>query len=75
MARVLSYPRLISMENFRLVAELMTWLVKQYNFTFFSSCHFIFSSIRYDPLADVPSDIEGEQDRVIFIRTIAQIIV
>ncbi|CAF5206358.1 unnamed protein product, partial [Rotaria magnacalcarata] len=33
MARVLSYPRLISMENFRqpnfrLVAELMTWLVK-----------------------------------------------
>ena len=34
MARVLSYPRLISMENFRqpnfpLVAELMTWLVKQ----------------------------------------------
>lgn len=32
-------------------------------------------SIRYDPLADVPTDIEGEQDRVIFIRTIAQIIV
>jgi len=30
---------------------------------------------RYDPLADVPSDIEGEQDRVIFIRTITQIIV
>ncbi|CAF3872111.1 unnamed protein product [Rotaria sp. Silwood2] len=62
MARVLSYPRLISMENFRqpnfrLVAELMTWLVKQ-----------------YDPQADVPNDIEGEQDRVMFIRTIAQII-
>lgn len=62
MARVLSYPRLISMENFRqpnfrLVAELMTWLVKQ-----------------YDPLADVPSDIEGEQDRVMFIRAITQII-
>ena len=63
MARVLSYPRLISMENFRqpnfrLVAELMTWLVKQ-----------------YDPLTDVHPDIEGEQDRVIFIRTIAQIVV
>ncbi|CAF0798128.1 unnamed protein product [Rotaria sp. Silwood1] len=62
MARVLSYPRLISMENFRqpnfrLVAEIMTWLVKQ-----------------YDPLSDVPSDIEGEQDRVIFIRAITQII-
>ncbi|CAF2970910.1 unnamed protein product [Rotaria sp. Silwood2] len=62
MARVLSYPRLISMENFRqpnfrLVAEIMTWLVKQ-----------------YDSLADVPSDIEGEHDRVIFIRSITQII-
>ncbi|CAF3597040.1 unnamed protein product [Rotaria sp. Silwood1] len=62
MARVLSYPRLISMENFRqpnfrLVAELMTWLVKQ-----------------YDPQADIPHDIEGEQDRVMFIRTIAQTI-
>ncbi|CAF0913997.1 unnamed protein product [Rotaria sordida] len=62
MARVLSYPRLISMENFRqpnfrLVAELMTWLVKQ-----------------YDPQSDVPNDIEGEQDRVLFIRTVAQII-
>lgn len=30
---------------------------------------------RYDPLADVPNDIEGEQDRVMFIRTITQIIV
>ncbi|CAF0993618.1 unnamed protein product [Adineta steineri] len=62
MARVLSYPRLISMENFRqpnfrLVAEIMTWLVKQ-----------------YDPLTDVPNDIESEQERVIFIRTITQII-
>ncbi|CAF2029434.1 unnamed protein product [Rotaria magnacalcarata] len=62
MARVLSYPRLISMENFRqpnfrLVAELMTWLVKQ-----------------YDSQADIPNDIEGEHDRVIFIRTVAQII-
>ncbi|CAF0966667.1 unnamed protein product [Rotaria sordida] len=62
MARVLSYPRLISMENFRqpnfrLVAELMTWLVKQ-----------------YDPQSDVPNDIEGEQDRVMFIRAVAQII-
>ncbi|CAF1083811.1 unnamed protein product [Adineta ricciae] len=62
MARVLSYPRLISMENFRqpnfpLVAELMAWLCKQ-----------------YDPLADVSTSIEREQDRVIFIRTVAQII-
>lgn len=45
MARVLSYPRLISMENFRqpnfrLVAELMTWLVKQYNLSIFSIFYF-----------------------------------
>ncbi|CAF1686641.1 unnamed protein product, partial [Adineta ricciae] len=62
MTRVLSYPRLISMENFRqpnfrLVAELMAWLVKQ-----------------YDPLSEVPTEIEREQDRVLFIRTVAQII-
>ena len=70
MARVLSYPRLISMENFRqpnfrLVAELMTWLVKQYNKLF----RFLFLSypqFRYDPQADVPHDTEGEHDRVIF---------
>lgn len=30
---------------------------------------------RYDPLADVPLEIESEQDRVVFIRTITQIIV
>lgn len=81
MARVLSYPRLISMENFRqpnfrLVAEIMTWLVKQFSIAIFCN---IFNSIsiliRYDPLADVPTDIEGEQDRVMFIRAVTQIIV
>jgi len=53
MARVLSYPRLISMENFRqpnfrLVAELMTWLVKQYNSLIFSislSLYLLFSKL------------------------------
>jgi clusterin-associated protein 1 len=80
MARVLSYPRLISMENFRqpnfrLVAELMTWLVKQYNHTFSILFSSYFFQIRYDPLADVPIDIEGEQDRVMFVRYITQIIV
>ncbi|KAG1669353.1 Clusterin-associated protein 1 [Nymphon striatum] len=60
MMRALSYPRLISMENFRtpnfeLVAEILGWLVK-----------------RYDPNADMPSEIDTEQDRVIFIRSVAQ---
>jgi clusterin-associated protein 1 len=61
MMRGLGFPRLVSLENFRvpnfpLVAELLIWLVK-----------------RYDPDADVPTDIETEHDRIMFIRTIAQL--
>lgn len=61
--------------NFRLVAELMTWLVKQYDKSFKTFLNFILIKFRYDPQADVPDDIEGEQDRVMFIRAVAQIIV
>lgn len=60
MMRALGYPRLISLENFRqpnfrLVSEMLSWLVK-----------------RFEPNADLPSDIDTEQDRVIFIRSIVQ---
>ncbi|XP_033108039.1 clusterin-associated protein 1-like isoform X2 [Anneissia japonica] len=60
MMRALGYPRLISMENFRmpnfaLVAEVLIWLVK-----------------RYDPNADIPTDTDSEQDRVIFVKSVAQ---
>ncbi|XP_068003457.1 clusterin-associated protein 1 isoform X2 [Melanerpes formicivorus] len=60
MMRALGYPRLISMENFRtpnfkLVAEVLLWLVK-----------------RYEPQTDIPSDVETEQDRVFFIKAVAQ---
>ena len=60
MMRALGYPRLISMENFRqpnfgLVAEILAWLV-----------------IQYDPQADIPSDTDTEQDRVIFIKSVTQ---
>jgi len=41
----------------------------------YRSIFFFIIMSRYDPLADVPNDIEGEQDRVMFIRTITQIIV
>lgn len=80
MTRVLSYPRLISMENFRqpnfrLVAELMAWLVKQYDNPSLSSLIFNYFQYRYDPLSDIPTEIGREQDRVLFIRTVAQIIV
>ncbi|KAI8924489.1 Clusterin-associated protein-1-domain-containing protein [Entophlyctis helioformis] len=57
--RGLGYPKPISMESFRtpnfeLTADILLWLVKN-----------------YDPSIDVSSDISSEQDRVIFIKTIA----
>ncbi|NWI86795.1 CLUA1 protein, partial [Pitta sordida] len=60
MMRALGYPRLISMENFhspnfRLVAEVLLWLVR-----------------RYDPEADIPADVDTEQDRVFFIKAVAE---
>jgi len=60
MMRGLGYPRIISMENFRipnfkLVAEIIFWLVK-----------------RFDPKADIPDVIEEERDRVEFIRAACQ---
>ncbi|XP_048465361.1 clusterin-associated protein 1 homolog isoform X2 [Rhincodon typus] len=60
MMRALGYPRLISMENFRipnfaLVSEILIWLVK-----------------RYEPQTDIPTDVDTEQDRVFFIKAVAQ---
>lgn len=60
MARVLGYPRLISVENFRqpnfpLLAELLKWLVK-----------------RYDPHTDIPTETDTESDRIIFVKSVAQ---
>jgi clusterin-associated protein 1 len=60
MTRVLGYPRLISMENFRqpnfaLIAELLKWLVK-----------------RYDPQMDIPTDTDTESDRILFVKSVAQ---
>ncbi len=58
--RSLGYPRIISMENFRipnfkLVAEITYWLIK-----------------RFDPKANIPDEIEEERDRVEFIRAACQ---
>ncbi|XP_020291052.1 clusterin-associated protein 1 [Pseudomyrmex gracilis] len=60
MMRVLGYPRLISLANFRapnfpLVAEILVWLVK-----------------RFDPDVDIPSDQETEDQRVALIRSVAE---
>uniref|UniRef100_A0A1I7W3N0 Clusterin-associated protein 1 n=2 Tax=Loa loa TaxID=7209 RepID=A0A1I7W3N0_LOALO len=55
--RILGYPRLVSMENFRtpnfkLVAELLEWLVH-----------------RYDAQISIPLVIETEQERAFFIKS------
>ncbi|XP_012256437.2 clusterin-associated protein 1 [Athalia rosae] len=60
MMRVLGYPRLISLANFRvpnfpLVAEILIWLVK-----------------RFDPDADIPSEHSSEQERVALVRRTAE---
>ncbi|EFN77153.1 Clusterin-associated protein 1 [Harpegnathos saltator] len=60
MMRVLGYPRLISIANFRvpnfpLVAEILIWLVK-----------------RFDPDVDISNDHDIEDQRVALIRTVAE---
>ena len=63
MMRTLGYPRLISMENFR-----------QCNFPLVVE---ILSWLveRYDPKASLPTDTDTEQDRVIFIKAVAEFMV
>ncbi|XP_072167689.1 clusterin-associated protein 1-like [Diadema setosum] len=60
MMRALGYPRLISMENFRTP-----------NFALVAEV-LIWLVKRYDPNADIPTDTDSEQDRVIFIKSAAQ---
>ncbi|XP_039348169.1 clusterin-associated protein 1 isoform X6 [Mauremys reevesii] len=60
MMRALGYPRLISMENFRTP-----------NFMLVSEM-LLWLCRRYEPQTDVPSDVETEQDRVFFIKAVAQ---
>jgi len=63
MMRVLGYPRLISIANFRvpnfpLVAEILVWLVKQ-----------------FDPDIDIPNEHDTEEQRVALIRNVAEFMV
>uniref|UniRef100_K7GFC4 Clusterin associated protein 1 n=1 Tax=Pelodiscus sinensis TaxID=13735 RepID=K7GFC4_PELSI len=60
MMRALGYPRLISMENFRTP-----------NFMLVSEV-LLWLCKRYEPQTDVPSDVETEQDRIFFIKAVAQ---
>eukprot|EP00798_Chlamydomonas_sp_ICE-L_P030274 gene30274-35262_t len=59
--KALGYPRLISMENFRianfeLVADCLYWLVQ-----------------RYYPGVDISDEISTEKDRVNFLQSVAQV--
>jgi len=60
MMRTLGYPRLISLENFR-----------QPNFPLVAEM-LVWLVKRFEPTADLPTDVESEQDRVILIRTVVQ---
>jgi clusterin-associated protein 1 len=60
MMRALGYPRLISMDNFR-----------SPNFPLVSEILQWLVS-RYDPDADLPMDVDTEQDRVLFVKSVAQ---
>lgn len=59
MTRALGYPRLISLENFR-----------NPNFPLVAEI-LRWLIARYDPDVEVPADIDTEQDRVVFIKSIA----
>jgi clusterin-associated protein 1 len=59
--RVLGYPRLLSVENFRqpnfaLVADLLYWLI-----------------LRYEPLVKIPDDIDTEAQRIQFLTSAAAV--
>ncbi|NWV08351.1 CLUA1 protein, partial [Ptilonorhynchus violaceus] len=60
MMRTLGYPRLISMENFHTP-----------NFMLVSEV-LLWLVKRYEPQSDIPGDVETEQDRVFFIKAVAQ---
>ncbi|NXX13178.1 CLUA1 protein, partial [Podargus strigoides] len=60
MMRALGYPRLISMQNFHTP-----------NFTLVSEV-LLWLVKRYEPQADIPSDVGTQQDRVFFIKAVAQ---
>ncbi|KDR13001.1 clusterin-associated protein 1 homolog [Zootermopsis nevadensis] len=63
MMRSLGYTRLISMENFR-----------NPNFQLVAEI-LIWIVKRFDPDADIPSEIDTEQDRVILVKSAAQFMV
>ncbi len=60
MMRALGYRRLISMENFRVP-----------NFPLVAEV-LIWLVKRYDPNTDIPTDVDTPQDRVIFIKSVAE---
>lgn len=62
MMRALGYTRHISMENFRTP-----------NFPLVTEI-LVWLLNRYDPNIEIPADIDTEQDRIIFVRSVAQLL-
>ncbi|MBN3302499.1 CLUA1 protein, partial [Amia calva] len=60
MMRALGYPRLISLDNFRTP-----------NFTLVAEI-LVWLVKRYEPHTDIPTDVDTEADRVVFIKAVAQ---
>ena len=72
MMRTLGYPRLISLENFRQVRKYLQ-LVKYCIYIFQPNFPLVAEMLvwlvkRFEPTADLPHDVDTEQDRVILIR-------
>jgi clusterin-associated protein 1 len=53
--------------NFQLVAEILYWLVLRQFPTFFRH------PFRYEPNAEISDNINGMQDRIIFIKSICEL--
>ncbi|NXO28770.1 CLUA1 protein, partial [Cisticola juncidis] len=60
MMRTLGYPRIISLENFHTPNFMLVAEV------------LLWLVKRYEPQSDIPGDVETEQDRVFFIKAVAQ---
>ncbi len=76
--RVLGYPHPVSMESFRLsnfglVADILFWLCKQYILFFKILSHSSLS--RFDKNMDIVLDTSSEQDRIVFLKSIAMFMV
>ena len=85
MMKSLGYARLISVDNFRqpnfeLVADILYWMVHRYTAYTRSPAYegvikMLCCLFRIDPFADISDDISTEDKRVIFLKSVATLMV